>query len=156
MRDVDETRERRPRRYKSPWSSFITGIVFAGAFGTFWFFNQSAWWLIFPIIFLGVLPMVNGLRRVLSTPSRRRMEKKSAEQLETELEQHILQAAHDQGGRLTAAGAALRASIPVKEAARVLERMAKEGHAVMNITGSGAIEYEFTDFLPDPDRQKLT
>ncbi|MBN2352694.1 MAG: hypothetical protein JXD23_09025 [Spirochaetales bacterium] len=156
MRDIEERKERLARRRRPPWWSFITGLVFAAAFGIFWYLNPKEWWAIFPIVFAGVMPMMNGLRYALSTPSRKKLEKENARQLETEIERQILQAAHDQRGRLTVAGAALRARLPMTEAARILERMAKDGHAVMNVTSSGTIEYEFPDFLPDDDRRELT
>jgi predicted transcriptional regulator len=156
MRDIEERRERRAGRHRPPWWSFIIGLIFTAAFGIYWFLHPLDWWPVFPIIFAGVLPMLNALRQALSTPSRKKLEKENAKQLETELERQILQAAHDQKGRLTVAGAALRANLPIQEASRILERLAKDGHAVMNVTSSGTIEYEFPDFLPDAERRQLT
>ncbi len=154
MHDMEERSERRARRRRPSWWSFVTGLIFTAGFGIYWYFNPHSWWPVFPIIFAGVLPMLNGLRSVLSTPSRKKLEKENARQLEREIERQILQAAHDQRGRITVAGAALHARLPMTEASRILERMAKEGHAVMNVTSSGTIEYEFPDFLPDADRDR--
>ena len=154
MHPMRPPRPRHPHhRNKAPVETIITGLVFIGAFGTLWYLNPSFWWCIFPMAFGGLMPLLDGLRRLFSS---RKQEKPDAKLSEKDQEKQILQAAHDQNGRLTAAGAALRTNLSIQEASKLLERMTKEGYAVMNVTSSGTIEYEFPDFLPEEEKNRLT
>ena len=65
-----------------------------------------------------------------------------------EAEKQILRAAQALQGKITTSLAALNTTLSMKQAQEILERMTKEGHAVMNVTGEGIIEFEFPEFLP--------
>ncbi len=154
MHEMDPQRHTRLRRTKAPVEAIITGLIFAGVFGALWYMNPHFWWCIFPIAFGGLMPLLDGIRRLFA--SKKAGDPDNPKLSETQQEKQILQAAHDQKGRLTAAGAALRTNLSIQEASKLLERMTKEGYASMNVTSSGTIEYEFTDFLPEEDKQRLT
>jgi hypothetical protein len=141
------------RRNRTPIESIIFGsactLVFGGLLLTR--AGSGEWWWAFPMMFAGVMPLLGGLARLLTKP---REAKTTAQQKEMEAEKQILRAAEEQKGRITPAKAALRTSLTIKEAQGLLERMAKEGHAVMNVTRDGLIEFEFPEFLPS--RKNLT
>jgi hypothetical protein len=148
MRDRQDSGEwdtRRSRGRRGPVESILAGSAFTLVFGALFLFQRAEWWWLFPMVFAGVLPIVEGIRRLVS--GRKDAASSSAEK-ETDAERRILQAAHDKNGTLTAAVAALATGLPIKSAQEMLERLVKEGHAVMNVTNSGVIEFQFPEFLP--------
>ncbi len=137
---------RQNRRNRTPIESIVAGGVFTGVFGSLLFFRGgSEWWWLFPMMFAGVLPMVEGIRRLFTD---KRLGKDALKEREADVEKQILRAAQEQKGKLTAATAALNTSLTLKEAQSILEKMTKEGHAVMNVTREGTLEFEFPEFLP--------
>lgn len=137
--------EGRRSRSRAPVESILVGAAFTAVFGGLFIFRKMEWWWLFPMVFAGVLPIVEGLRRLFT---RKRDEATSSAEKENETERKILRAAHDGAGRLTAASAALTTDLPLKSAQEMLERLVKEGHAVMNVLDSGVIEFQFPEFLP--------
>ncbi len=126
--------------------SILVGAAFIAVFGALFLFRgKTEWWWIFPMVFAGVLPIVEGLRRLFTG---RRDAATSSTEKQNDAERKILQAAHDGAGRLTAASAALTTGLPLRSAQEMLERLVKDGHAVMNVLDSGVIEYQFPEFLP--------
>jgi hypothetical protein len=154
-RDRDEYRDGRMRghrgRRRSPVESIVAGSVFVAVFGVLWFTTKE-WWWVFPMAFAGVLPLVEGFRRLLGSKQENRI---GSQARESESEKEILRAARDSGGRLTATGAALGTSLSVAEAQALLEQMTRQGHAVMRVTNEGIIEFEFPEFLPRSDTGRL-
>jgi len=96
------------------------------------------------MVFGGALPLVGGLYRLLR--SRRTGRSASVEQ-DADAEKSILRAAQDRHGKLTPTLAALDTRLTIKQAQTLLEKMAKDGHAIMNVTTDGIIEFEFPDFI---------
>jgi hypothetical protein len=146
--DWRERRERRKERSRrnTPVESIVAGGVFTAVFGTMFLARGAVeWWWLFPMAFAGILPMVEGIRRLVAGKRTNRGEHLERE---AETEKQILRAAQEQGGRLTAATAALRTSLTMKEAQSILEEMTKHGHAVMKVTEEGVLEFEFPEFLP--------
>jgi hypothetical protein len=136
---------RHGERHKSPVESIIAGSAFTVVFGFLFVTRQHEWWWIFPAVFAGVLPLLEGLRRAAFGT---RGKKDSEIQKEADAEKQILRAAHEANGRLTASIAALKTNLTIKEAQGILERMTREGHAVMNVTNEGLVVFEFPEFLP--------
>jgi hypothetical protein len=64
-----------------------------------------------------------------------------------EHERSILRIARDRGGRLTPALVALDCDMGVEEAERILDGLAKKGHASMQVREDGRVEYEFSEFM---------
>jgi hypothetical protein len=136
---------RRREKNKSPTESIIVGSAFTAVFGVLLVTRQQEWWWMFPMVFAGVIPLLEGLRR---TVFGKRGKKDAGLQKEADAEKQILRAAHEGNGRLTASIAALKTNLTIKEAQNILENMTREGHAVMNVTKDGFVEFEFPEFLP--------
>lgn len=144
---ADGNPEKRKKRHSSkrPVESIVTGAAITAVFGFLYMTHPTQWFWIFPAVFGGVLPMFEGVRRLAT--SRRDRESLSQER-ETEAERVILKAAQEMNGRVTPAAVALRSSLTIKEAQGALEQLAREGHASMNVTSEGVIEFQFPSFLP--------
>jgi hypothetical protein len=145
----DDEREtgRRGRRSRSPVESIVAGSVITLVFGYLLLTRGSSgeWWWVFPAVFAGVLPLVEGIRRALT---RRPASAAAAAAPQEDAEKQILRAAQALQGKITTNLAALNTTLSMKQAQEILERMTKEGHAVMNVTSEGIIEFEFPEFLP--------
>ncbi len=136
---------RRERNNKTPIESIIAGSAFTVVFGVLLVTRQQEWWWMFPMVFAGVIPLLEGLRKIVfGKPGN----KGAVIQKEADAEKQILRAAHEGNGRLTASIAALKTNLTIKEAQNILENMTREGHAVMNVTKDGFVEFEFPEFLP--------
>jgi hypothetical protein len=134
------------RRGKSGFEEFVTGLIFTGIFGFLWA-RYGQWWFIFPAAFAGVLPMVSGLRKILSKAF---MPKQKKEEIEAQIrgnrERQILQIAKSHNGIVTPAIAALDTGLPMEEMDEVLGNMAKKGYAQAEVEDSGRMVYIFADF----------
>jgi hypothetical protein len=132
----------------SPRASIATGIVFTIGFGIAYLATRPwGWFFIFPMIFAGVLPLVNGL---VALPREKRPGTKStvAAASVASRERQVLQAARDEQGIITPTVVALKTDLSIQEAETMLEEMARKGYALMRVTDSGRVEYEFPEFLP--------
>jgi hypothetical protein len=129
-------------------SSIVTGAIFTVVFGVVWAMNPGSWFWVFPLVFAGVLPLVNGLQRL---GGERRQEPKRVADRTLSQEKQVLQAARDEGGIVTPTIVALKTDLSIQEAEKVLEGMAQKGYAAMHVTESGRLEYEFPEFLPRVD-----
>ncbi len=139
-----ESLRRYHKRRKSAEASLTSGIVFTVAFGIAWSIT-GIWFFIFPLLFAGVMPMVEGIRRLAAARYERpAVAKKSS----AWSEKQILQAAKEEKGIVTPALVALKTELSIQEAEKVLEEMAQKGYAMMHVTPSGRIEYEFPEFAP--------
>jgi hypothetical protein len=139
------------RRNWSPTGLLIAGSGFTLLCGWFMITQKDALWGV-PTILAGVLPIVEGARRLAGDRRDLRASQRAEERV---AEKQILRAARDHGGRLSAVSAALRTSLSIEEAEKVLEGFAKTGHAVMNITLDGRIEFEFPDLLRGQEGRAL-
>ena len=137
------------RRKKSAEASITTGIVFTIAFGIAWA-STGIWPFIFPMFFAGVLPAVEGFRRLMKERSRGR---NLSIDDEASGEKQVLQTARDEKGIITPALVALKTSLSISQAEKLLEGMAQRGYALMNINKNGRIEYEFPEFTPRLDNK---
>jgi hypothetical protein len=139
---------RSPRQLsRSAHSSITTGLVFTAGFGIAWAVT-GLWFLVFPMVFAGVLPLVRGLLRL---PASRDREKHTELSRTVAREKQVLQAARDERGIITPTVVALKTDLSIHDAEQMLEDMARKGHALMRVTESGRVEYEFPEFLPRLD-----
>jgi hypothetical protein len=142
----DDYRSRDRRKKRTPIESIIAGSAFTVIFGVLLFTSRGGgWFWVFPMVAAGILPLIEGVRRLVSG---KRDKVTSALEREAETEKQILRAAREQKGRLTASIAALSTNLTISEAQGALEKMAKEGYAVMNVTNDGRLEFEFPEFVP--------
>jgi hypothetical protein len=133
---------------RSPRASIATGLVFTVGFGAAYLATRPwGWFFLFPMIFAGVLPLVNGL---IALPGSGRLEKKGegTGRAVASREKQVLQAARDEQGIVTPTVIALKTELSIQEAETVLEEMARKGYALMRVTDSGRVEYEFPEFVP--------
>ena len=131
------------RRSWSPAGLIIAGSGLTLLCGWFMITQKDPLWGV-PAILAGVLPIVEGARRLTGD---RRDTRTAVHAQEVAEEKQILRAARDHGGRVSAVSAALRTSLSMEEAEKVLEGFVKRGHALMNITVEGRIEFEFPDLV---------
>lgn len=134
--------------------TFTSGLIFTVAFGLAWYL--TGWWIwLFPFIFAGILPLVEGVRKMIHERSMRKADrlnqKTTARDTNVLAEKEILRIAKAEQGRVTPTMIALNSSLSVEEAEKILEDMVKKGYASMRVTNSGRIEYEFPEFLPAPE-----
>jgi hypothetical protein len=147
---------RHSREGKGAAESLISGLVLAAVFLGFWAFAGHPAWALLVAVFAGVLPASRGLSGlVASRAERKALEAKSAaprldaKSAAARGEKAVLRIARDKGGRVTPSLVALDTDLSVEEAERVLDDLAKKGHASMVVREDGRIEYEFSEFLPD-------
>ena len=131
------------RRERTPVESIVVGVIFTAVFGGLLLF-KGPWFWAFPMLAAGIFPVVEGVRRLLG---RKKEVQNSSQQREAETERQILRAARDSGGRLTATEVALQTKLTIKEAQGALEKLSREGHAVMNVTDNGIVEFEFPELV---------
>ena len=129
-------------RKKGPSEALISGLLFTVAFSIVWIVH-GGWFWVFPLMFAGVLPLVEGLRRVFAL---RRVPKINAEQADAMAEKLVLKVAKEEGGRVTPALIALKSNLNTKRAEEVLQNLVKNGFAGMEVTDDGRIIFDFPEF----------
>jgi len=126
----------------------LTGGFFAclgwGAAGLL-FFRSS--WVLFPLFFMGILPLISGLRELatesLAAPA---VKKASLVDRQRVAERSILRVASERGGRVSPALVAVEAGLGLEEAQKALDEMVAKGHAELRVLDSGRLEYAFPEF----------
>jgi hypothetical protein len=136
----------RKKSKRTPVESIIIGLILTAVFGGLLSNHGGSWFWVFPMIFAGILPTIDGFRRLSSSKKETQYIARDAE---AEDERKILRAAMGEGGRLTAAKAALVTDMTMEQAQDILENMTKNGHALMRVTSSGVLEFEFPEFIKD-------
>ena len=139
----DQSERRKRRKEKKAEGRLAGGIAFTFVFGALLMF-QGGWFWIFPLAFLGLGPTVEGLMALRRVRSART----SALPATPDPEHEVLRIARAQGGRVTASVVAVESSLSLAEAEKVLDGMARGGHATVAVTDDGRVEYEFREFRP--------
>ena len=148
---------RRTRPRERPLQSFITGLSVSAVLGLLYALGiipGANWIFLVPLIFAGVLPMIRGLggliagRGAIEEPDRPRLPEATPVDPRAEAERAILRVAQAEGGRITAAVVSLRTDLSLDRAEEVLQDLARRGHAAMNVTEDGRVEYGFPEFMP--------
>jgi len=133
---------KRGNKKESGIETLLTGLVFTGVFGVVWFLRGD-WWWVFPLAFAGILPILEGIRKMIKE---RKAKKIAPDQYDTASEKKVLLVAQQENGKVTPALIALKSDLSLDRAEKILEKMVKQGHATMNILDAGRIEYEFPEF----------
>ncbi|GEM_PF-965287 len=129
-------------------NEFLSGASMTVAFGVLYFLNGSPLWLILGV-FTGLVPMFEGLSRVTRDSDDDREEHTAASRVgQAYQEKEILRVAKSENGVLTPTVAALKTSLSIEQAERILQRFAEKGYAELNITEQGRLEYVFPEFVP--------
>ncbi len=142
-RSGEDAKHKKRRPAKKAEGRLAGGVACTFAFGALWVVT-GAWFWLFPLAFLGLGPIIEGglaLKRM-----------RSARELPNapDPEHAVLRIARAQRGRITASVVAVESSLSIAEAERVLDGMARTGHATVAVTDDGRVEYEFREFLPPP------
>jgi hypothetical protein len=146
--DERGSRRRDRRNRRGPTETIVTGIGILVACGLYWFFNQHSWWIIFPAVFAGVLPILRGASRMIDGRISAPREKRQLEaEKAAESERSVLRIAQTRGGLVTPSQVALDTKLSLEEAEQLLESMAKRGHASMEVRDDGRLVYRFSEFL---------
>jgi class 3 adenylate cyclase len=127
---------------KSDWRELIpVGIVATGGFGAalIWF---NVLWLVFPLIFVGLMPLGIGISRLLS---RRKKIKSERARMPAQQERLVFEAARRGGGRLSVMQMSAESSLSLDEAQNVLDEMAKRGYIGQEVDDNGLITYVFPE-----------
>lgn len=150
-------RGRSGRRPERPVETFTTGLVFTIVFGTLTGVFHGAWWMVFPLVFAGILPMVRGISGMVGrrsaaldqdAPARQLPAAEEARQSRSRGEKELLAAAQQSDGIVTPAVAALKTSLSIDAADEMLQDLARRGHATMVVSDDGRVEYHFPEFRP--------
>lgn len=139
-----EDAKHRKRRKKAE-GRLAGGVACTIAFGAVWA-ATGAWFWLFPLAFLGVGPIIEGGLILKRMRAARAGELPGAPDPEHE----VLRIARAQRGRITASVVAVESALSIAEAERILDRLARTGHATLAVTDDGRVEYEFREFLPPP------
>lgn len=123
-------------------------MVFCAVFG-FLFFNRGGFFWIFPLVFLGVLPAVQGLLHIgQKRPEIKQRIEETEKAEKISKEKQVLALAEREKGRITPALTALKTNLSIEDAEKILSDLAGRGYANMEVTSTGRIEYLFPEFLP--------
>ena len=151
MEEYDETDEQQLRRYqrrrRSAEASLTSGIVFTVGFGIAWSIT-GLWFFIFPLLFAGVMPMVEGIRRLAAARYSKPIAAEPKKSSIASIEKQILLAAKEEKGVVTPALIALKTELSIQEAEKKLDELAQNGYTQMQLRENGRIEYEFPEFMP--------
>lgn len=151
MVDHGEWEARRERLYrknrKSAEASLTSGIIFTAAFGVAWAVTGMVW-LAIPMLFAGVMPMVEGIRRLVAARHSRPALGERKKPSVASAEKQILLTAKEERGVVTPALIALKTDLSIQEAEKKLDEMARSGYTMMQVRENGRIEYEFPEFMP--------
>ena len=142
-----ELQRRYHKRRRSAEASLTSGLVFTIAFGIAWSVT-GLWFFIFPLMFAGVMPMIEGIRRLAAARHSRPVVAESRNKSVASSEKQVLLAAKEENGIVTPALIALKTELSIQEAEKMLDNMAQNGYTVMQVRESGRIEYEFPEFMP--------
>jgi hypothetical protein len=129
--------------------TFTTGLVVTIVFGTLTGFFHGAWWMVFPLVFAGILPMVRGITGMVGRRAGAIDEDAPPRELASP-EKELLTVAQASDGIVTPAMAALKTSLSIDAADQMLQDLARRGHAAMVVAEDGRVEYHFPEFRPRP------
>lgn len=133
------------KQKKGASESLVSGLVMTCGFGLAWYL--TGWWFwVFPMVFAGILPAFEGLRRMLFNYEQGKKEKLTPEQKQAFVEKELLSLAQSEGGKVTPALAAIKTSLTTERAEELLQDFAKKGYASMEVTKDGRVEFIFPEF----------
>ena len=124
------------------------GIAFFAVCVFLFVFVHLPGWILAIGIFMGALPMVKGLRRMVRHREYSRQKIRHADETRQRMTQRTaLQLASQNSGMITAVSLALAANIAIEQADLFLQDMTLHGYAEMNVRDSGTIEYVLRGFM---------
>ncbi|TVR58683.1 MAG: hypothetical protein EA426_09380 [Spirochaetaceae bacterium] len=135
------------------FDEFIGGLAVALVFGYLRISHGWGWWVIFPIVFGGIVPMMSGIRMMLS-PGERNRRKLIEHESEKNTEKEVLRIAKTENGVVTPALIAVQTPLSLEEAENMLQVFVNHGYAEMTVCDDGRIEYVFPEFRRKAQERK--
>ncbi|MBN2051831.1 MAG: hypothetical protein JW760_15370 [Spirochaetales bacterium] len=128
---------------------FAGGLFLLFIFGFIFFRHSWSFFWFFPLLFLGIIPLLRrlGSSRRSGDPLDEENEIRDQRDKDSS-EKQVLKAAKVNGGVVTPALVALDSTLSIEEAEKMLQSLVQRGYATMEVTDSGQIEYRFQEFLP--------
>ena len=134
---------------KGGTEEFISGIAFTLLFG-FLYVRGGSWIWLFPMVIVGVIPLIRGVQHYLERRSRENKKlRRKPEDERTEREKELLRLAKSEQGILTPTVVALHTSLSLQEAEQLLGELSSRGYARVEVDEEGNLRYYFPDFLPE-------
>lgn len=104
----------------------------------------GSFWLIFPLTFIGFIPLGIGLGKLLSG---RRGKVKRGTAYRREQERQLIEAAKQNNGRLTVIQVSSLTDLTMEESQKLLDEIAGRGYITQEVDDRGFIYYTFPEFL---------
>lgn len=134
----------RREKKKKHSDEIAVGVAATLGFSIAMFFT-NLWFLIFPLVFVGLIPLFVGIYK-----SMKRKEipgKKAVLKNDEEKEREILRVAQDLHGKVTVLQVASMTHLSIEDAHATLDSMVKKGYIQLNVEESGILRYEFPEFF---------
>ena len=129
------------------------GIAATIGFAAAYFFTKM-WFLLFPLIFVGLIPLSVGLSKLFKKKIIPEQQKEQGNNVDKEKE--ILKVARDLHGRLTVLQLASQTSLSIEDARTALDAMVKKGYVQLNVLETGVLQYEIPEFFSEPEKDDVT
>jgi hypothetical protein len=141
--DEDMGHKRYSGRKRHKNDEMAVGIAATVGFGAALFFTKI-WFLVFPLVFVGLIPLLVGITRLLK---RKDLPEKVEERKKpVDREKEVLKVAAGHGGNVTVLQIANETSLSIEEARTALDNMAKRGYVQLLVDENGILRYEFPEF----------
>lgn len=132
---------------KSGFEELVGGLGVFGICLALFILHIGPGWLLGIGIFMGVFPMIKGLRLIVRERENRRIEdRERGASRERSTQRAVLELASRNRGVVTPVALALSANVAIEEADKFLQDMAARGYAEMNLRENGTIEYIINEF----------
>ncbi|MBN2440897.1 MAG: adenylate/guanylate cyclase domain-containing protein [Spirochaetales bacterium] len=138
---------------KSANEEIAVGIAAALGFGAALFITKL-WFLIFPFMFVGLIPLFVGISKLFK--EKRLPENQTGHVTAADKEKEILKVAKELGGKLTVLQVASRTSLSIEDARTTLDAMVKKGYVQLNVPDSGILQYEIPEFFLEPETDDVS
>lgn len=112
------------------------------------------WFLIFPLVFVGLIPLFVGISKSFKRKEIPVQKVESKNNVGNEKE--ILKVARDLHGRVTVLQVASMTNLSIEDARATLDSMVKKGYIQLNVEQSGLLRYEFPEFFTETDKDDVT
>ncbi|MBN2534115.1 MAG: adenylate/guanylate cyclase domain-containing protein [Spirochaetales bacterium] len=117
-------------------------------------FLTKIWFLIFPLVFVGLIPLFTGISKSLKRKELTGQETGSKNNADSEKE--ILKIARALHGRVTVLQVASMTHLSIEDTRVTLDSMVKKGYIQLNVEESGILRYEFPDFFTETDMDDVS
>ncbi len=102
----------------------------------------GSFWLIFPLIFIGFIPLGIGLGKLIN----RKRKSKGGRSNRHEQERQLIEAARQNKGRLTVIQVSSITDLTMEESQKLLDEIAGKGYITQEVDDRGFIFYSFPEF----------